>query len=68
MMRESNGIISRMLLRRDQRIAEDNGIRWNAKHMYTFSFGSLSPEVKTNGNYSHYLEAEKRMSQQQQQQ
>lgn len=62
MMRESSGHISRMLLRRDQRIAEDNGIGWDAKHMYTFSFGSLSPRVKTSGNYSDYLDAEQKMS------
>nr|XP_027205635.1 uncharacterized protein LOC113799232 [Dermatophagoides pteronyssinus] len=68
MMRESNGHISRMLLRRDQRIAEDFGIRWDAKHMYTYSFGSLTDQVKTEGNYSHYLNAEQQMLQKQQQQ
>lgn len=59
MMRNSNAEISTFLQRRDQRIAEDNGIRWKAKHMYTYSFENLTPEVKSKGNFDHYIEAEK---------
>lgn len=62
MMRCSNGPVSLLMVRHDQRVAEDKGVRWSAKHMYTYSFNSMSPTVKTSGNYNHYIEAEKRLT------
>lgn len=62
MMRCSNGPISLLLLRHDQRVTEDKGVPWRAKHMYTYSFESLSPTVKTSGNFDRYIEAEKRLT------
>jgi hypothetical protein len=61
MMRNSDSEVTDLLLRRDQRIAEGHGVRWHAKHMYTYGLGELNEPVKRSGNAEHYKEAEKKM-------
>lgn len=62
MQRNSSCAITNSLQRRDQRIAEDNGVRWPAKHMYTFGLSALDEPIKMNGNVEHYKEAEKKFA------
>lgn len=59
MMRHSSSVITTEFLRHDQRVAEDNGIRWYAKHQYTYGLNVLKEPVKEAGNFEHYKEAEK---------
>lgn len=62
MARNSCNTISELYQRRDQRIAEMNGIRWYAKHMYTYGLSALNDPVKMSGNCDNYKEAEKKLA------
>lgn len=60
MQRASYGGLQDRLTIRDQRIAEQNGVRKTALHMHTFGLGAVKGQVKESGNFEHYKEAEKR--------
>ena len=62
MMRHGAGGLPDLYLRRDQRIAEENGITYFAKHMYTYGLSAVDAPVKMSGNVEHYKEAEKKFT------
>lgn len=63
MLRNSAGEVQDNLQRRDARIAEQqHGIRWLAKHMYTYGLDQLEEPVKMSGNFDNYKEAEKKLA------
>ena len=62
MIRNSATEIQDVLQRRDQRIAEQKGVRWLAKHMYTYGLSEVNEPVKMSGNVDHYKEAESKLA------
>lgn len=62
MMRNSITGTQDIMQRRDQRIAEGNGVNKFAAHMYTFGLNALKDPVKLSGNVDHYKEAEKKLN------
>lgn len=64
MLHNSASEVQDQLQRRDARIAEQqHGIRWLAKHMYTYGLDQLEEPVKMSGNFDNYKEAEKKLAQ-----
>lgn len=63
-LRYSAGEVQDQLQRRDAQIAEQqHGVRWLAKHMYTYGLDQLEEPVKTSGNFDYFKEAEKKLAQ-----